>query len=36
MNNLNGSVKMKVNAKNPATAHTLDRWRALEKKFSKY
>jgi hypothetical protein len=25
MNKINGSVKMKVSAENPATAHTLDR-----------
>jgi len=26
MNKLNNGAKMKVSAKNPATAHTLDRW----------
>jgi hypothetical protein len=28
MNNINGSVKMKVSAENPATAHTLIRYGA--------
>ena len=34
MNKINGSANMKVSAKNPATAHTRDRYVGLIKKVS--
>lgn len=35
MNKMNGSAKMNVSAKNPATTHTRNRWRSLKKKASR-